>query len=89
MSTSDPDRLPHLRTPTPAESLQVQRICGTVAEFMTDANELVRKAVVSALLKHYGSLEQYSQDQITAFKTNYRQKRFNKTPKRKSTWDAR
>lgn len=80
MSFANTGKLPGLPEPTPAQQHKIQIVTGTVANMIRDSNcgDLEAKAVISNLLLEFGSLEQYSEDQRIAMKTNYKQKRYTK-----------
>ena len=78
MSFAKTGMLPGLPTPTSAQQRKIQMVSGTVAAMIRDSNcnDLEAKGVISNLLLEFGSLQEYSEDQRIAMKTNYKQKRY-------------
>lgn len=82
MTFAQTGRLPGLPTPTEAQQRKIQTVTGTLAGMIRDSrcSDMEAKAVLSNLILEFGTLEQYSQDQQDALKSNYKQKRYRKAP---------
>ena len=80
MTFAQTGKLPGLPTPTEAQQRKIQTVTGTLSGMIRDSrcSDMEAKAVLSNLILEFGTLEQYSQDQQEAMKSNYKQKRYRK-----------